>query len=165
LFSPVWLQASLWILLFDEDLGSLARKIWNKYGFTITSETVKISTEVKDRNLFHYLRSGNIGIFNITVNAIAAAIEHFQFSHMSTILDDLIAFYHDEWNVIEKLSVAATDEDSSKDLKVTRSLLADERTNRIAGCKIITKVAHLMQPAHFEKILAHLINDVSNDQN
>ena len=77
LFSPVWLQASLWILLFDEDLCSLARKIWNKYGFTITSDAVKIQTEVKDRNLFHYLRSNNIGIFNTTVNAIAAVIEHF----------------------------------------------------------------------------------------
>jgi hypothetical protein len=84
---------------------------------------------------------------------------------MSLILDDMITFYHDEWKVIEKLTVAATDEDSSKDLKVTRGLIADERTNRIAGCKIISKVAHLLQPAHFEKVLAHLINDVSHDPN
>jgi hypothetical protein len=63
--------------LFDEDLCSIARKIWNKYGFTITSDAVKIKNEVKDRNLFHYLRSDNIGIFNTTVNAIASAIEHF----------------------------------------------------------------------------------------
>lgn len=84
---------------------------------------------------------------------------------MSSILDDLITFYHDEWKVIDQLTVAATDEDSSKDLKVTRNLLADERTNRIAGCKIISKVAHLIQPAHFEKILSHLINDVSHDSN
>ncbi len=90
------------------------------------------------------MRSNNIGIFNTTVNAIAAVIEHFQSSHMSLILDDIITFYHDEWKVIDKLTVAVTDEDSSKDLKVTRSLIADERTNRIAGCKIISKVAHLL---------------------
>lgn len=57
LFCPVWLQSSIWILLYDEDLGSLARKIWNKYGFTLTSETVKLSFEESDKNLFHYLRS------------------------------------------------------------------------------------------------------------
>ena len=57
LFCPVWLQSSIWILLYDEELGSLARKIWNKYGFTLTSETVKLSFEKSDKNLFHYLRS------------------------------------------------------------------------------------------------------------
>jgi hypothetical protein len=61
--------------------------------------------------------------------------------------------------------VAATDEDISKDLKVTRGLIADERTNRIAVCKILTKAAHLIQPVYFEKIFAHLINDVCHDPN
>lgn len=63
--------------MYDEDLGSLARKIWNKYGFTLTSENVKISNEAKDKNLFFYLRTENIGIFNMTVNAMASAIELF----------------------------------------------------------------------------------------
>lgn len=84
---------------------------------------------------------------------------------MSEILDDLGKFYPNEWQVIEKLSVAAADEDTSKDLKVTRNLMADERTNRIAGSKIIAKSAHLLQPVHFEKVLTHLINDVWHDQN
>ena len=33
LFCPVWLQTLLWVLLSDEDLSSIARKIWNKFGF------------------------------------------------------------------------------------------------------------------------------------
>lgn len=106
------------------------------------------------------MQSKNVNVFNITINSIAAAMEQFQFSHMSEILDDLGKFYHSEWQVIEKLSVAAADEDTSKDLKVTRSLMADERTNRIAGSKIIAKSAHLLQPVHFEKVLTHLINEV-----
>ena len=77
LFCPVWLQSSIWILLYDEDLGSLARKVWNKYGFALTSDTVRINNEVKDKNLFHYLRTKNIGVFNMTVNAMASAIELF----------------------------------------------------------------------------------------
>lgn len=48
LFSPVWLQSTFWILLFDEDLGSLARKIWNKYGFVVTSESVRLENEERD---------------------------------------------------------------------------------------------------------------------
>jgi hypothetical protein len=101
----------------------------------------------------------------MTVNSIAAAIEHFQFSHMTQIIEDLIKFYHDEWKVIEKLSLVATDEDISKDLKVTRSLIADERTNRIAVCKIFQKTAHILQPSHFELIFNHLVNEVCHDGN
>lgn len=33
LFCPVWLQTLLWVLLSDEELSGLARKIWNKFGF------------------------------------------------------------------------------------------------------------------------------------
>jgi hypothetical protein len=80
----------------------------------------------------------------MTVNAFASAIELFQFSHISLIIDDLIKYYHDEWKEIERISINVTDEDSSKDLKVTRMLIADERMNRIAVCKIITKVVGLL---------------------
>lgn len=162
LFCPVWLQASLWILLFDEDLSSLARKIWNKYGFTLTSEAIKLECPT---GIFSYLKSTNIAIFNMTVHSIASAIEHFQFSHMDQLIDDMIKFYHSELEVIEKMSVAATDEDISKDLKVTRGLIADERVNRAAVCKILMKAAHLMQPSHFEKIICHLVNDLCHDSN
>lgn len=101
----------------------------------------------------------------MTVNSIAAAIEHFQFSHMTPIIEDLIKFYHDEWKVIEGLSLEAMDEDISKDLKITRRLIADERTNRIAVCKIFSKIAHILQPVHFEMVFNHLINEVCHDSN
>ena len=97
LFCPVWLQTHLWILMYDDELCSLARKIWNKFGFYLRSETIALSREQEDKNLFHYLRTQNIHIFHTTVKAMAAAIELFQFQKNATHVQDLIAFYDDEW--------------------------------------------------------------------
>jgi len=77
LFCPVWLQTQLWVLLSDEDLSSLARKIWNKFGFYLQPETVSLAHEKSDVNMFHYLRSANFSIFDLTVKAVASAIEMF----------------------------------------------------------------------------------------
>jgi hypothetical protein len=77
LFCPVWLQTILWVLLSDEDLSSLARKIWNKFGFYLSPETVSLAREKEDKNMFYYLRSPNFSIFELTVNATACAIELF----------------------------------------------------------------------------------------
>ena len=77
LFCPVWLQTLIWVLLSDEDLSSLARKIWNKFGFYLQPEAVMIKHEKKDQNMFNFLRSPNFNIFDLTVKATAAAIELF----------------------------------------------------------------------------------------
>ena len=71
----MWLQTQLWVLLSDEDLSSLARKIWNKFGFYLQPETVMLAREKQDMNMFHYMRSPNFSIFDLTVRATASAIE------------------------------------------------------------------------------------------
>jgi len=65
--------------------------------------------------MFHFLRSANFSIFDLTVNATAAAIELFQFTDSSAFVFDLIQFYDEEWNIIEKLSFEATEDDYNKD--------------------------------------------------
>ena len=56
LFNPVWYSSQMWILLFDEELSGLARKIWNKFGMALRTECVELQCEVSDKNIFHYLR-------------------------------------------------------------------------------------------------------------
>jgi len=90
LFSPVWLQTQLWVLLSDEELSSLARKIWNKFGIYLQPEALSIAREKEDMNMFHYLRSPNFSIFDLTVQATAAAIELLQFTESSQFVYDLI---------------------------------------------------------------------------
>ena len=65
--------------------------------------------------MFHYLRSPNFNIFDLTVRATAAAIELFQFTDSSAFVYDLIQFYDEEWRIIEKLSFEATEDDYNKD--------------------------------------------------
>ena len=115
LFCPVWLQTQLWVLLSDDDLSSLARKIWNKFGFYLQPEAVNLSKEKEDVNMFHYLRSPNYSIFDLTVKACASAIELFQFKEDSQFVNDLVAFYESEWKIIERLSFEACDQDMDKD--------------------------------------------------
>lgn len=43
LFCPVWFSAQMWIMQFDEELFSLARKIWNRYGLALRSSVLDIS--------------------------------------------------------------------------------------------------------------------------
>ena len=115
LFCPVWFQTQLWVLLFDDELGSLARKIWNKYGFYLQSETMQLAKEKSHRNLFNYLRDKNYSIFNCTIKAAASAIELLHHSPKVSIISDLIEFYDDEWKVIEHLSLESTKHDVDKD--------------------------------------------------
>lgn len=65
--------------------------------------------------MFHFLRSANFSIFDLTVNATAAAIELFQFTDQSAFVYDLIQFYNEEWKYIEKLSFEATEDDFNRD--------------------------------------------------
>ncbi len=75
LFCPVWFSTQMWILLFDEDLGSLSRKIFNKFGLTLRSEVLELENEHRNKNAFHYLRDKNFGIFSMTTQAISSAME------------------------------------------------------------------------------------------
>jgi len=147
LFCPVWFSSQMWMLLFDEDLGPLARKIWNKFGLVLRQQSVSIKTEHSDKNLFHYLRDDNFNVFNIAVQATASAAELFRMGKLTDIVTDLIEFYATEWKIIEKLSIEATDDDISKDPRVQMELIADERTNRIAVPQILERIADLLQPS------------------
>lgn len=111
----MWLQTQLWVLLADEDLSSLARKIWNKFGFYLQPEAVLLANEKEDLNMFHYLRSPNYNIFDLTVRSTAAAIELFQYKGSTEFITDLIKFYDDEWKIIEKLSIEACEDYYDKD--------------------------------------------------
>jgi hypothetical protein len=53
----------MWMLMFDEDLALLARKISNKFGITLRNEVIDFKLEKESRNLFVYLRHQNHGIF------------------------------------------------------------------------------------------------------
>ena len=56
LFNPVWFSTQMWVLLFDEELGGLARKIFNKFGTTLRYECLSIELEKETHNAFYYLR-------------------------------------------------------------------------------------------------------------
>lgn len=103
------------MLLSDEDLSSLARKIWNKFGFYLQPEAFRIAREKEDMNMFHYLRSPNYSIFDLTVRASASAVEFFQFMSSSQFVFDIIEFYDSEWKIIERLSLEACEDDMDKD--------------------------------------------------
>ena len=51
--------------------------------------------------MFFFLRDKNFTIFNNTIKAAASAVELLHDSTNSNIVTDLIAFYDDEWKVIE----------------------------------------------------------------
>lgn len=84
-------------MLFDEDLGALARKVWNRFGFTLSISAIKFNMEHSHKNLFHFLRESNFSVFSNTIKAAAFAIELYQGTHLAEIIQDLIAFYRDEW--------------------------------------------------------------------
>ena len=103
------------MLLQDPELSALARKIWNKFGIYLQPEALTIAREKEDMNMFHYLRSPNFSIFDLTVKAAAGAIELLQFMESSQFIVDLIQFYEDEWRIIEQLSIDACEDDYTKD--------------------------------------------------
>ena len=55
LFCPVWFSTQIWMLLFDEDLALLARKINNKFGITLRSEVFELKLEKESKNLFLFV--------------------------------------------------------------------------------------------------------------
>jgi hypothetical protein len=103
LFNPIWFSSQMWILLFDEELGGLARKIWNKFGLALRNECLSIKHEKETHNAFHYLRNTNFGIFSLTTKAVGSAMEIYRLSpKLSSIIDDLIEFYRTEWLIIKE---------------------------------------------------------------
>ena len=119
LFCPVWFSTQMWILLFDEDLGSLSRKIFNKFGLTLRSEVLELKHETATRNAFHFLRDKNFGIFSLTTKAVSSAMELLRTSpRLNTLIDDLVDFYASEWREIEKESVKAIEVDFTKDINI-----------------------------------------------
>ena len=123
----------MWILLFDEELGSLSRKIFNKFGLTLRSEVLELQHERSTKNAFHFLRDKNFGIFSMTTRAISSAMELIRTSpRLNTLIDDLVEFYDSEWREIEIESAKAIEADFTKDINIQRNLIADHRTNRIA---------------------------------
>ena len=93
------------MLLFDDELSTLARKIWNRFGLYLRTEVISLQHESTDRNLFHYMRSQNTSVFNFTIQASASAIEMLQYVDQSSIIADLESFYDSEWVQIEMLSI------------------------------------------------------------
>jgi hypothetical protein len=91
----------MWILLFDEELGGLARKIFNKFGLTLRAECLEIAFEKETHNVFHFLRDSNYGIYSLTTKAVGSAMELFRQSpKLKNITNDLIQFYRSEWDII-----------------------------------------------------------------
>ncbi len=78
-------------------------------------EALTLAREKEDVNMFHYLRSQNYSIFDLTVRASASAVELFQFMNSSQFVYDLIEFYDSEWKIIERMSFEACEEDMNKD--------------------------------------------------
>ena len=109
----------MWILLFDEDLSSLSRKIFNKFGLTIRSEALELQHERSTKNAFHYLRDRNFGIFSMTTKAVSSAMELLRTSpRLNTLIDDLVEFYASEWREIELESTKAIEADFTKDINI-----------------------------------------------
>jgi hypothetical protein len=126
---------------------------------------VSFRDEKEEKNLFFYLRDQNISIFSTTVKAVASAYELFQFSNQTEVVKDLIAFYNDEWSVIEKLAMDAVETDYTKKKEVQKELIADERTNRIAVPQIISLIAKQIKDQDLEDIMRFLVTQSCLDQN
>jgi hypothetical protein len=156
----------MWILLFDEDLGSLSRKIFNKFGLTLRSEALELEHERQTKNVFHFLRDKNFGIFSMATKAVSSAMELMRTSpRLNKLIEDLITFYASEWQEIELESAKAIEADFMKNKEIQKNLIADHRTNRIAVPQIFGRAAKLLQPQHFEKVLNFLITEACLDRN
>jgi hypothetical protein len=166
LFNPVWFSSQMWILIFDEELGGLARKIINKFGNTLRYECLDISLEKETQNIFHYLREKNFGIFSLTTKAVGSAMELFRLSpKLKNIIQDLITFYDQEWEIIDKDAREAFESERyNTTFAVQRTLKADQRMNRMAVANILERCAKLIQPAQFETVLTFLITKSCQDQ-
>jgi len=85
----------MWILQFDDDFFSVARKIWNRYGLVLRSGVLDFSREKEVNNIYHHLRASNTAVFDMTVKAAVSAVEILQ-GRFDIIVDDLLMFYHSE---------------------------------------------------------------------
>lgn len=134
LFCPVWFSSQIWILQFDEELGPVARKIWNKFGLVLRTGVVDYQGETEQKNLFHYMRTDNFSIFELTVKATASALELFGSRSLSSSIDSLILFYRKEWNIIEDMINADAPQGGydAAEFAMQKSLMCDQRLNRIA---------------------------------
>ena len=90
----------MWIMQFDEEFYSLARKVWNKFGFVLRPGTFELQNEKENWNMYYHMRSNDIGIFEMSVRAFIAGIEvsHGKFGG---IIDDLLKFYFSEIVVVK----------------------------------------------------------------
>jgi len=168
LFCPVWFSTQMWVLQFDEELGPMARKIWNKFGLVLRTGVVDYTTEKQDCNLFHYLRSDNFNIFELTTKATGSALELIGPTRLSTSIDSLIQFYRSEWLIIDEIVIANSDSNDvfdAADHRVRKVLQADQRLNRICVAQIMTKIADFLIPSMFEKVLRFLCFEASLDSN
>jgi len=126
LFCPVWFSAQMWVLQFDEELGPMARKIWNKFGLVLRTGVIDYTREKEDCNLFYYLRSDNFNTFELTSKATSSALELFGPTKLSTSIDALVQFYRSEWVKIDEMVIESSDDnDNTKDFKVRKVLMAD----------------------------------------
>jgi hypothetical protein len=90
LFCPTWFSTQLWIMQFDEDLGPLARKIWNKFGLVLRSGVLDYEIKDSQKNLWYYLADDDFGVHGLTVRGISSALEVFGASYMDSHIDYLI---------------------------------------------------------------------------
>jgi hypothetical protein len=138
----------MWMLLFDEELGGLARKIFNKFNVALRYECLSLDLEQEHHNMFYYLRERNWGVFSLTTKAVGSAMELYCTTpKLKNIIQDLISFYDSELVNIEKEANAAVDEDSfNTTFNVQYGLKTDQRQNRIAVAQIFNRTAKLIQP-------------------
>jgi hypothetical protein len=68
----------MWVLLYDESLGILAKKIWNKYGLVLRMGALDFKNETTYQNIFFHLRSKNTNIFETAIKSSIAAAEILQ---------------------------------------------------------------------------------------
>jgi dsRNA-specific ribonuclease len=138
LICPVWMSTQMWIMQFDEEFFSLARKVWNKFGLVLRSGLLDLNKERDYWNIYYHMRSDNIAIFDMTVKAVIAAIEimHGKFGQ---VIDDLLKFYFSEIVVVRQMNLEALrrtgDDNNFEGIK---------RFNRIAVPKIILKTSSLV---------------------
>jgi len=100
LFCPVWFSTQMWILQFDDDFFSVARKIWNRYGLVLRSGVLDLGQEKKLCNIYHHLRTYNTAVFDMSIKAAVSAVEILQ-GRYDQIVDDMLMFYHSEIVIVK----------------------------------------------------------------
>lgn len=109
-------------------------------------------------NVFHYLRSKNMAVYEATIKSIVAGVEIFQ-NRFDLIVDDLIEFYNSEMMIIEEQGLLALQNSSSQstDTSASKNIVADERLNRQAVPEILKRCANLISANSFKKIFDFFI--------